>query len=159
MMQIKFSERVVVITDASCFIILHKIDALDLLHQLFSTILTTPEIAEEYGIDLPEWVTVISVRDKKLQNDLAQVVDPGEASAIALAHEIESNFLITDDLQARKLAAKLGLTIIGTLGILLRAKQKSLIVSLAPYLEKISKTNFRISAELIDRVLREAGEK
>ena len=159
MMQIKFSERVVVITDASCFIILHKIDALDLLHQLFSTILTTPEIAEEYGIDLPEWVTVISLRDKKLQNDLAEVVDPGEASAIALAHEIESNFLITDDLQARKLAAKLGLTIIGTLGILLRAKQKSLIVSLAPYLEKISKTNFRISAELIDRVLREAGEK
>ncbi|WP_367867589.1 hypothetical protein [Pedobacter sp. WC2423] len=34
-----------------------------------------------------------------------------------------------------------------------------MIVSLAPYLEKISKTNFRISAELIDRVLREAGEK
>lgn len=159
MMQIKSSERVVVITDASCFIILHKIDALDLLHQLFSTILTTPEIAEEYGINLPEWVTVISVRDKKLQNDLAQVVDPGEASAIALAHEIESNFLITDDLQARKLAAKLGLTIIGTLGILLRAKQKSLIVLLAPYLEKISKTNFRISGELIDRVLKEAGEK
>lgn len=159
MMQIKSSERVVVITDASCFIILHKIDGLDLLHQLFSTILTTPEIAEEYGINLPEWVTVISVRDKKLQNDLAQVVDPGEASAIALAHEIESNFLITDDLQARKLAAKLGLTIIGTLGVLLRAKQKSLIVLLAPYLEKISKTNFRISSELIDRVLKEAGEK
>ena len=40
MMQIKFSERLVVITDASCFIILHKIDALDLLHKLFSTILT-----------------------------------------------------------------------------------------------------------------------
>lgn len=158
-MQIKSSENIVVITDASCFIILHKIDALDVLHQLFATILTTPEIAQEYGIVLPYWVTVISVRDKKLQNDLAEIVDPGEASAIALAHEIESNFLITDDLQARKLATKLGLTIIGTLGILLRAKQKSIIDSLAPYLERISKTNFSISAELIDRVLREAGEK
>jgi len=158
MMQVKSSDHVVVITDASCFIILHKIDALELLHKLFSTVLTIPEIAEEYGMALPDWVTVISVRDKKLQNDLAFIVDPGEASAIALAHEIESNYLITDDLQARKLATKLGLTIIGTLGILLRAKQKSHIDLLRPYLERIVKTNFRISSDLIDRVLKESGE-
>ena len=157
-MPAKSSKAVVVITDASCFIILHKIGALDLLHKLFTTILTTPEIAKEYGTTLPDWVTVISVTNKKLQNELAQVVDPGEASAIALAHEIEINFLITDDLDARKLATKLGLDIIGTLGILLRAKQKFYIDQLAPFLEKMMKTNFRMSQELIIKVLKEADE-
>lgn len=154
----KSSDHTVVITDASCFIILHKIGALPLLHQLFTTVITTPEIAEEYGQTLPEWVTVLSVRNKKLQQDLSLIVDSGEASAIALAHEIENNYMITDDLQARKLALKLGLTIIGTLGVLLRAKQKGLISLLAPYLEQIKQTNFRMSADLLNIILKEAGE-
>ncbi len=154
----KSSDHTVVITDASCFIILHKIGGLPLLHQLFTTVITTPEIAEEYGQTLPEWVTVLSVRNKKLQQDLSLIVDSGEASAIALAHEIENNYMITDDLQARKLALKLGLTIIGTLGVLLRAKQKGLISLLAPYLEQIKQTNFRMSADLLNIILKEAGE-
>jgi predicted nucleic acid-binding protein len=45
-------------------------------------------------------------------------IDLGEASAIALAKEIESLLLLPDDLKARKLAAKLNLKFTGTLGVI-----------------------------------------
>lgn len=45
----------VIITDASCFIILQKIDAIHLLSELFNVVITTSEIASEYGQPLPAW--------------------------------------------------------------------------------------------------------
>ncbi len=147
-----------VITDASCLIILDKISHLELLPQLFDIIITTPEIAAEFGKTTPLWLKLMTVTDYNRQYELAKIVDPGEASAIALAHEVESDYLVTDDLQARKLAINLGLTVIGTLGILLKAKQKGLITLLKPVLEQIGQTDFRITAKLIETVLRDAGE-
>ena len=94
----KSTDHTVVITDASCFIILHKIDQLVLLHELFTNVITSHEIAAEYGHPLPEWVIILSVKNKELQNDLSLIVDSGEVSAIALAQEIENDYLITDDL-------------------------------------------------------------
>jgi predicted nucleic acid-binding protein len=153
-----FDKPSLVITDASCLIVLDNINYLDLLPQLFDIVITTPEIVEEYGKTIPKWLKVIEVKNNLLQNELKLLVDPGEASAIALAKEVEIDYLVTDDLQARKLAAKLGLTIIGTLGILLKAKQTGLITLLKPVLEQIEKTNFRTTTLLIDTILRDAGE-
>lgn len=148
----------IVITDTSCLIILDKISLLDILHQLFDSIITTPEIAEEYRQQLPNWITVISAKNKDLQKELGLLIDNGEASAIALAKEIENQYLITDDLEARKIASKLGLAVIGTLGVLLRAKQAGHIDSIKPVLEKIKQTNFRLSTDLYQTVLDKAGE-
>ena len=151
-------DNIVVITDTSCLIILEKIALLPVLNQLFNVVLTTPEIAAEYGSQLPEWIIIISVKDKSLQQKLTSVVDKGEASAIALAHEIENKYLITDDLEARKLSIKLGLSIIGTLGILLRAKQQGYIGAVKPFVELMKQTDFRVSDNLYQTVLRKAGE-
>ncbi|TFF40765.1 DUF3368 domain-containing protein [Mucilaginibacter psychrotolerans] len=147
-----------VITDASCLILLDKIGHLDLLPILFSKVITTPEIISEYGSAAPHWMLVITVFNKKLQSQFADIVDAGEASALALAQEITNDYVIIDDMQARKLAAKLGLNIIGTLGILLKAKQAGLIAVLKPVLEKVEKTNFRTTKALIESILRYAGE-
>ena len=59
----KSFDPIAVITDASCFIILNKIESLSLLNQLFTTVITTPEIEAEYG-NLPEWVTILPVKNK-----------------------------------------------------------------------------------------------
>lgn len=154
----KTATEIVVITDTSCLIILGKIGLLDILHQLFSVVITTPEIVKEYKLPLPEWIVVLSVKDKKRQLELASLVDEGEASAIALAQEIYNQYLITDDLEARKLSAKLGLSVIGTLGVLLRAKQEGHIKLIKPILLQIKQTNFRIGDDLYDTVLKQAGE-
>lgn len=147
-----------VIADTSCFILLDKIDALVVLQQLFSAITTTPEIAQEFGKPLPEWVEIKAVQDTNLQKAMLLEVDAGEASAIALTIELQPALLVIDDLKGRKVAGRLHLSYTGTLGLLLRAKKENQIPQLRPYLEKIQSTDFRVSAGLIDAVLKEAGE-
>lgn len=94
----------IVISDTSSLIIFHKIDRLSLLEQVYGGLITTPEIADEFGEKLPEWVKIQSVSDKKYQKFLETQVDYGEASAIALAAEFDDVTLLLDDLKARKLA-------------------------------------------------------
>jgi predicted nucleic acid-binding protein len=85
-------------------------------------------------------------------------VDKGEASAIALALESENSLLIIDDRKGRKFARQLGLSIIGTIGIIVDAKLAGFIPSVKPLLVKIKTTNFRITEELELLILQKAGE-
>jgi len=147
-----------IISDTSCFIALSNIEALDLLFLLYKQIVTTPEIAQEFGENLPDWVEVVSVSDKAKQQLLEMQVDEGEASAIALALESENPFLILDDYKARKLARNLKLNHTGTIGVIVAAKQKSIIPSIKPLLEKIKQTNFHLSPELELQALIQANE-
>ena len=154
----EFQEFSVIITDTSCFILLDKIGALSLLNNLFSNVVTTPEIAAEFGKSLPEWVHIKSVQNKEKQALFEENVDKGEASAIALAVETPSSLLIIDDLKGRKLALSLNLLHTGTLGVLILAKKQGVIPLLRPYLTKIQLTNFRLSQTLIEEILQQAGE-
>ena len=86
-----------IISDTSCFIILSKIGELELLKKVYGQIITTAEIAIEYGEELPEWIEVKNVEDKYRQQILEMQVDRGEASAITLAIEIPESTLILDD--------------------------------------------------------------
>jgi predicted nucleic acid-binding protein len=147
-----------IITDASCFILLDKIECLPILEQLYGQVFTTPEIAAEYGKRLPQWVVVQAVSNRDLLYTYTEKVDIGEASAIALASEVTSPFLIMDDLKGRKLAEQLQLEFTGTLGILIEAKQKALIPSLRFYFEKIEQTDFRISPDFL-KILLDKYEK
>ena|ERR1700757_2800655 len=121
------SQDTVVITDTSCFIILDKIKATYLLNELFTKVITTPEVAVEYGSPLPDWVDIQQVKNITLQNELALIIDAGEASAIALASEIYCDYLLTDDLAARKFAELRGFRVKGSAGLLLYAKQQGVI--------------------------------
>ena len=147
-----------IISDTSCLISLSNIGKLELLHLIFEKIVTTPEIVQEFGENLPEWVEVVPVLDKAKQQLLEMQVDRGEASAIALALENENPILIIDDYKARKLANNLKISYTGTIGVIIAAKQKGIISSIKPYLDKIKETNFRISADLEIQALRQANE-
>ncbi|AWH84977.1 DUF3368 domain-containing protein [Flavobacterium album] len=148
----------IIISDTSCLIILSKIGELDLLKLIYGQIITTPEIAEEFGEPLPEWIIVRRIADNSRQQILELQIDRGESSAIALALEIVECTLILDDYKARKIAVRLGLTITGTIGIIVKAKLSGIIPSIKPYLNKIKQTDFRISGELEDLALKQANE-
>jgi len=47
-----------IISDTSCLIILTNIGELDLLRKTYGSIVTTIEIAIEFGEPLPEWVII-----------------------------------------------------------------------------------------------------
>lgn len=72
-----------IIADTSCLIIYHKIDQLRVLHALFSDLIVTDEVANEFG-ELPDWITVREVTDKGQYLKLAEELGKGEASSIAL---------------------------------------------------------------------------
>ncbi|MFN3557448.1 MAG: DUF3368 domain-containing protein [Bacteroidales bacterium] len=149
----------IIISDTSCLIILNKIGELDLLRQLYNTVTITQDILLEYGEQLPDWIEVQQAKDQYRQQLLEMQIDKGEASAIALALETADSTVILDDWKARRLAERLGLSVTGTLGVIIRAKNTGLIPSIKPYLEKIRETNFRISEELEQIALKEANEK
>jgi predicted nucleic acid-binding protein len=148
----------IVISDTSCLIILSNIQELDLLKAVYKNVITTPDIAREFGSPLPEWILIKSPADSKRQQILELQIDKGEASAIALALELSESTLILDDLQARTLAEKLGIAITGTLGVIIKAKLNGIIPSVKPLLAKIKQTNFRVSSALEEIVLKEARE-
>jgi predicted nucleic acid-binding protein len=148
-----------IISDTSCLVILEKIKELELLHRLFGTIITTSEIKDEFGLPLPEWVHIKQVKNKNYQSIIEATLDKGEASAIALALELEDCLLIIDDLKGRKFANHLGLKITGTFGVLVEAKLSGAIPSIKPILEKIKATNFRIGEQLEALILKNAGEQ
>ena len=147
-----------IISDTSCFIILANIGELDLLHKVYVQIVTTPDIATEYGEPLPEWVEIVTVKDQYRQQLLEMQIDKGESSAIALALETQNCTLILDDYKARKIAEQLGITFTGTIGVIIKAKLKEIIPSIKPLLEKIKQTNFRLSENIELQALKEANE-
>ena len=144
----------IVISDTSCLIIFLKIKKLNLLKEVYDNILTTPEVAEEFSEPLPVWIKIVSVKDKKYQEFLETQVDIGEASAIALAKEMNNPLLLLDDLKARKLAKKLNLKFTGTLGVINKAKQTGVINKVKPLIDKLLATNFRISKNIINELLK-----
>src|SRR5947208_3309161 len=119
-----------IISDTSCLIVLTNIQELDLLNKVYGQIITTSEVLSEYGQQLPDWFKIIDPKDVKYLKVLELEIDKGEASAILLALELGDATVILDDYKARKVAVKLGLTITGTLGIILKAKRQEIISSI-----------------------------
>lgn len=144
----------IVISDTSTLILFHKIDEFVLLQKVYGELITTPEIAEEFGEVLPDWIKINAVSDKKYQDFLESQIDYGEASAIALASEYDDVLLLLDDLKARKLATRLKFRITGTLGVINKAKQMSLIDKVKPLIDKLLLTDFRVADNIIKEILK-----
>lgn len=147
-----------IISDTSCLIILSKIGELDLLQKVYGQIITTNEIAQEFGENLPDWIDIEFIEYSSQQRLLETQVDKGEASAIALALQLQNCTLILDDLKARKIAQKLNISCTGTIGVIIKAKLTGKIDSVITILSKIKNTDFRISEQLYSQALKEADE-
>lgn len=110
-------------------------------------------------VEKSDWIKVQSVRDKVLVEVLEKDLDRGESEAITLAVENNADVLLLDDKSARLIASNLGLKIIGIVGILIWAKKEGIIRQLSKELENLrEKANFRMSEDLIKRVLQEVDE-
>jgi predicted nucleic acid-binding protein len=138
----------IIISDTSCLIALTNIKRLEVLSQVCESVLITPEIAAEYGEPLPDWITVVPVRDAAKTLLIKKTLDPGEASAIALALETKDPLLILDDAQARSYAMDIGLSITGTLGILITACRRGIITDIEPVITALKACDFRLPPDL-----------
>ena len=148
-----------VVSDASPVIALHQIGQLGLLETIFGTVLIPPAAARELlSMERPSWIL-----ERTLEQPLAPVVvraalGPGESEAISLALEIRADWVLLDDLAARRLAERLRIPLIGTLGILLAAKRRGLIPAIRDLVDTLRRSGFRVANDLYEDMLRRAGE-
>ena len=102
------------------------------------------------------WVEVRTVRT--IPSEIIPLLDLGETEAIALAEEITASELLLDERAARAIATARGLNIIGTAGLLARAKQQGLITLVRPFLERMQIRGIRYSRQFVEGFLKELGE-
>ena len=142
-----------IIADTSCLIVLEQIGLLDLLKEFYNEIHITNEVKSEFKKEIPEWIIVTELIDKQRQKILELNLDKGEASAIALCLGNKDSLLLIDERKGRNVAQNLGIKITGTLGILIKAKNQNLIISLKTEFDKLKNVGFWVSDKLINQIL------
>jgi len=82
----------------------------------------------------------------------------GELAAISLYKQLSADLLLIDDARAKKVAYLNNLEVMGSLGVLLLAKKKGLIVAIKPPLTLLRCSDIFVSAHLLEQMLVMAGE-
>jgi predicted nucleic acid-binding protein len=112
----------------------------------------TPAAVQEWAKDPPAWLEVRSPSQVDPSLDLG----PGEVEAISLAKELRAEVVLIDERKATRAARQMGLTVTGTLGVLVTASQRGLI-RLSDAISALPST-FRAPEPLLRELLRQAAE-
>lgn len=161
-----------VVADASVLISLGSIEQLALLYDRFPQgVLISQavwrEVVEQGGrrpgaqeVADATWIRVQKVAPSGIVRLLRTELDEGEAETIALAYEIGADLVLLDERDARRAAKRLRLDSLGTIGVLIWAKQSGRVPSLRVMLDALQlQGKFRISRALYEQALREVGEQ
>ena len=157
-----------VVSDTSPILYLLLIDQIDLLPRLYQTITIpgvvqiemqakgAPTALQSWITHPPDWLEITP----HLEADYTQLpqlrrLQAGEQAAIALALSLQADLLIVDDLDARRTAQDLGLSIVGMLGILGEAAKRDWIDFPNVLNRLLQETNFRLSPQLARDLLKE----
>lgn len=156
-----------VVSDTSVLCYLTLISCVEVLPRRFGTVTIPSKVAEEclhprapekLGALLqmpPPWLRIAPAASARAPG--AERLDPGEAAAIALAVERHADLLLIDERIGRRIAIDAGLAVAGTLGILGDAASRGWLSFDATVARLLGETNFRASAEVIDRLRRTVG--
>lgn len=158
-----------VITNTSPLLLLAKIRRLDLLRQLFDEILIAGAVYEEINAKLARETKEINVLIqtkviylRKARTDIVKnlPVDlgKGERETIALAIETNADLVVMDDQEGRRLARSQGLSITGTVGVLIEARERKLISSIRQEMDHLIEAGMWLDEGFYHRILQEFDE-
>ena len=152
----------IVISDTSPINYLILIDCIEILPQLYDKVtipnsvfkelnhLKTPEKVKNWIVSKPDWLGVSTMEQKERYLAIGE----GESDAIALALALNADLILLDDAEARQVAIENGLTITGTLGVLVSGSKANLI-DLSDAVNKLRLTSCRISEKLLEAILQQ----
>lgn len=156
----------IVFSNTTPFIALSSIGQLELLPRLFGTVRVVPEVAEECCagglIAVPElaglpWIQLVPSSPDVSSLPLLEL-DKGEKHTIHAACEHKADLVVIDEKIGRNVAEYLGLSVIGTLGVLLNAKRKGMIASFSRCVAEMQRNGLRYHPRLVERLKGECGE-
>jgi predicted nucleic acid-binding protein len=157
----------IIVCDSSPLIALAICDKLDLLDTLFHEVVVPEQVYNEINAGgkpdqskMAGWAQgkVEKAKNRQLFQAINLTLDAGESEAIALYWEKSADYLLIDEHRGRRIAAQNGITVIGTLGILLRAKEAGLLNAIKPLLDLLSGSPIHISDSLYRKALELAQE-
>lgn len=155
----------VIISDTSVISNLEQVELLQILHKLYKEVYIPPAVAREIATWHPKllletpWLRVISPRNIDLISNLELSLDRGESEAISLSLELEADLLLIDEKAGRRKAKELEINITGILGLLLIAKESSLIPLVMPVIEKLKvNTSFYVHDSLYQAIKDQSKE-
>jgi len=160
----------VIISDSSPLILLARVGPLSLLQELFQEIIIPQEVYREVviqGESRPgsrevreaSWIKVERVHKLELIEGFHHHgLSRKDAAVIALAREKQADAVLMDEQRGRAICREIGLEVIGTGGLLIRAKEKGLIPNIRSPLDGLIRQGFRLTPELYEIFLEEAGE-
>jgi uncharacterized protein len=162
-----------VVSDASVLICLGAVQQLQLLKEFYGEVFVPTAVWREVtaaagpraGVsetllaNQQGWLKTLIPKNRQLVASLQTALGAGEAEAIALAAEQHADLLLIDESDGRRQAGALGLTVTGTVGVLLRAKQVGKLKELKPVLDQLmQRHHFRLARNLYEDVLQRVGE-
>jgi predicted nucleic acid-binding protein len=157
-----------VVADATPLHYLVLIGEINLLRELYGSIVVPSAVADELSVSksplevrkwiaaMPEWATVAHVQPPAVLP--FESLGLGEREAIALAQHYSGSILLTDDHQARIGAETLDIKVVPTIRVLSTAAAISL-VNFDDALRRLQQTNFRVTREVIDKILERLPDK
>lgn len=157
------------ISNTSPLLYLYRIGVVDWLPKLFSDVWIPQAVLDEFqvgqqkGYDVPKpnsygWLHIVNPRATPSEW-LALDLGPGELAAMALALENPARIVLLDDLLARRTAQAAGLTVWGTLKILLEGKAQGVTDKIAPLINRLNQAGLWLSDEVQQQILKLAGEE
>ena len=159
----------IIVADAGPLIAFAHLELFAQLPSIVGTIIVPKTVLSEclYVPSRPDAEVIQSAKDKGwltlddrellLDADLSPSLGEGEQAAIQLAKELKCPVLL-DDKVARGIAHSLGLSVIGTAGVLIKGKQMGQIVAVAPLLDRLQENGYYFSAGLIAEILKRVAE-
>lgn len=154
-----------VIADTSPLNYLVLIGTIEVLPQLFGTVLIPREVLHELqdpatppGVlaafrEPPTWLHVVEIHAPSDAADMS-TLGAGERAAIGLALEDHDRaLLLIDEIKGRRVAAQRGLKIMGTLGLLEAGASRGLL-DLPSAIGRLQETNFHVAPTLLDALLK-----
>lgn len=158
-----------IVCNTSPLILLAKIHRLDTLIRLYSELMIPKAVADEIGTKSGKENYQIQALLKKGTLQLRQVsakiiaelpidLGRGEREAIALAIDSGADLVILDDRQGRLVSRDKGLSVTGTVGVLIEAKERGFIPSLRPEMDRLIEAGMWINEVFYHRILKEYSE-
>jgi predicted nucleic acid-binding protein len=152
----------IVVSDTTAITTLLKAGEENLLHKVFGRVIVPPAVSDElraFHSTLPDFIEVRSLSGT-IKPTGAERLGRGEVEAMQLALEIQADWLLIDDRQARAAAARLGLQCVALTGVLIKAKQLGHVRSVRELLHKLEQRGrLYLSESVKEEAIRQSGEE
>lgn len=156
----------IVVADASPLVALALCESLNILDQLFGEIKVAHAVYSEVSVSGKPKADILEeyLQAKVVDVDLSKLViggtflDTGEISSMMLYKHLKADYLLIDEQVGRRIAKLNQIKVIGSLGVLIEAKNKGLISSIRPHVETFKSSKLYFSQYLLDHALKMTNE-